>query len=313
MREVARSNSANGFCPACLPAEGRRKETVQIKRILPVRILRLLLFLGVTSLEAQVESLPGLEFGGLAPREVTVLVPFGGVPPTTTILVALDGQNRVAWRIEEALASLRKAQRKTAPLVVAIPAGPDRLDEYGMAGTPDYAGRGRKAAEFQHFVIEVVLPAVRARYGVKADPERTGIMGASLGGLSAFDLAWRHPETFGFVGVFSGSFWWRGDNTSPAARQSSRLAHRLVRETARHPDLRLWFEAGTKDETDDRDSNGVIDAIQDTTELMDELERRGFRRTADMTYAEIPGGEHNEATWARALPSFLEWALPPSR
>jgi enterochelin esterase-like enzyme len=215
-----------------------------------------------------------------------------------------------AWRLEAALAALSAKGEIAEPLVVAISAGNDRLDEYGMAGTPDYAGRGRKAADFQRFVVEVVLPAVRARYGVTAEPARTGVMGASLGGLAAFDLAWRHPEVFGFAGVFSGSFWWRGDDSSPAAKQASRLAHRLVRETPQPPRLRLWFEAGTKDETDDRDGNGVIDAIQDTTELMDELGRRGFRRGPDMAYVEIAGGEHNEATWARALPGFLEWALP---
>ena len=266
----------------------------------------MLLLLGVAELGAREEVLPGLDFGGLKPREVRVYLPPGGVTPATPVLVAFDGQNMTGWRLDEALAGLA-AKGLAVPLVVAIPAGDDRLEEYGMAGTPDYAGRGRKAADFQRFVVEVVLPAARVRYGVTADPARTGIMGASLGGLAAFDLAWRQPRVFGFAGVFSGSFWWRGDNSSPAAQQSSRLAHRLVRETPQPPRLRLWFEAGTKDEDSDRDGNGVIDAIQDTTELIDELARRGFKRGTDMRYIEMAGGQHNEATWARALPEFLEW------
>jgi len=270
----------------------------------------LLGLLGVTGFGAQVESLSGLDFGSLAPREVRIWLPAGGVVPATPVLVAMDGQNMNAWRLEETLDALAKQGVVSLPLVVTIPAGQDRLDEYGLAGVLDYAGRGRKAADFQRFVVEVVLPAVRTRYGVTADPARTGVMGASLGGLAAFDLAWLHPEVFGFAGIFSGSFWWRGDDSSPAAKQQSRLVHRRVRETARPPRLRLWFEAGTKDETDDRDGNGVIDAIQDTTELMTELEGRGFPRGPDLTYVEIAGGEHNEATWARALPGFLEWALP---
>lgn len=73
-----------------------------------------------------------------------------------------------------------------------------------------------------------------------------------------------------------------------------------------------WFEAGTRDETDDRDENGVIDAIQDTTELVAELEKCGFERGSNLKQVEIPGGEHNEATWAGALPRFLDWALPPA-
>jgi enterochelin esterase-like enzyme len=265
---------------------------------------------GVTVLGAQVETLSGLVFGQLPSREVRIFLPPGGVLPATPVLVALDGQNMKAWQLEDAIAGLAAKGGVVLPLVVAIPSGGERLEEYGLAGQLDYAGRGRKAAEFQRFVVESVLPAVRRRYGVTADPGRTGVMGASLGGMAAFDLAWRHPEIFGFAGIFSGSLWWRGDDSSPAAKQQSRLVHRRVRETPQPPRLRLWFEAGTKDETDDRDGNGVIDAIQDTTELLTELEHRGFRRGIDMTYVEIAGGGHNETTWARALPGFLEWVLP---
>lgn len=283
---------------------------MQTGRNLKIWLVRLILGFGSAGLEAHEEILSGLDFRALSPREVRIHLPPGGVKPGTPVLIALDGQNMAAWRLDEAVAGLAAKGGRAMPLVVAISSGPGRLDEYGLAGLPDYAGRGGRAAEFQRFVIEVVLPAVRARYAVTADPARMGVMGASLGGLAAFDLAWRHPEVFGFAGVFSGSFWWRGDDTSPAARQQSRLAHRRVRETPAPARLRLWFEAGTKDETDDRDGNGVIDAIQDTTELIDELERRGFKRGPDLRYVELAGGEHNEATWARALPAFLDWALP---
>lgn len=278
-------------------------------RFSPVAWLTVL-WLGTTGCAAAVEVILGLDFGGLAAREVRVYVPPGGVTPATPLLVALDGQNMAAWRLEEAVAGLAAKGVSALPLVVAIPAGADRIEEYGLAGAPDYAGRGRKAAEFQRVVIEIVLPAVRARYHLAADPARTGVMGSSLGGLAAFDLAWHHPEVFGLAGIFSGSFWWRADNSSPAAQQASRLAHRLVRETPGPPRLRLWFSAGTKEEKDDRDGNGVIDAVQDTTELAAELERRGFRRGPDLTYVEVAGGEHNEAAWAKVLPAFLEWARP---
>ncbi|HTL67487.1 MAG TPA: alpha/beta hydrolase-fold protein [Lacunisphaera sp.] len=256
---------------------------------------------------APIETLRGLDFGSLASREITIHLPPGGVHATTPVIIALDGQMMTAWRLDESLAALTGRE---APLVVAIPAGEARLDEYGLVERLDYAGRGKLAAAFQQAVLKSVLPAVVKRYHLELAPARTGVMGASLGGLAAFDLAWRHPEIFGFVGVFSGALWWRGDDTGPAAKQQSRLVHRLVRETVSPPRLRLWFEAGTKDETDDRDGNGVIDAIQDTTELLTELERRGYRRGTDFTYVEINGGRHNEATWAGALPAFLEWGLP---
>jgi len=83
--------------------------------------------------------------------------------------------------------------------------------------------------------------------------------------------------------------------------------HQRVRATPTRPAVRLWFEAGTADETADRDGNGVIDAIQDTTELLDELRAKGFRDGVDLAYREVIGGEHHESTWARVLPEFLDW------
>ncbi|MBA4136110.1 MAG: esterase [Opitutus sp.] len=282
-------------------------------RTLPARLGRLLVGLGFTELAAHEEVLTLPPHATLAAREIPLFVPAGGVKPDTPLLFALDGQMMPAWKLAESLAVLAERKEIVAPLVVAIPAAKERVEEYGLAGTLDYAGRGKLAAEFQTFVLADVLPAVRRRYGLKLAPERTGILGASLGGLAAFDLAWHHPEVFGFVGVFSGSLWWRGEDGDAAAEQSSRLAHRLVRGTERPPAVRLWFQAGTADETDDRDGNGVIDAIQDTTELIDELESKGYRRGRDVVYHEIAGGEHNERTWAEALPVFLRWALPAKK
>ena len=276
---------------------------------LRTKLGRLLFGLGLGRLAAAEEILPVDPPPGLAPREIRLYLPAGGVTPQTPVLVALDGQNMPAWKLAETVAELSRRGEIVAPLVVAIPNSPQRLDEYGLAGALDSKGRGKLSAEFQRYVLERVLPAVAARHGLQLAPERTGIMGASLGGLSALDLAWHRSDVFGFVGVFSGSLWWRGEDGDWQAHQRSRLAHRFVRETKHAPRLRLWFEAGTADETDDRDGNGVIDAIQDTTEFIDELERLGLRRGAAVAYHEIPGGEHNEATWALALPVFLRWAL----
>jgi hypothetical protein len=113
--------------------------------------------------------------------------------------------------------------------------------------------------------------------------------------------------------VFSGSLWWRTAEADMHARQESRIMHRRVRDTESPGYLRLWFQAGTDDEQDDRDNNGVIDAIQDTTELIDELARKGFRRGLELVYTQVEGGGHNQATWGFILPYFLRWTFPTQR
>ena len=258
------------------------------------------------------EEIHGVGGRGIARRTLKFYLPPDYEPKREHALVlALDGQTMPRWRLRETLHDLVARRQMEPTVVVAVPSSPRRLDEYGTAGALDFKQRGAQAEAFQLFLRETVLPLVRQRVTVTADPARTGIFGASMGGLGAFDAAWQRPEVFGLAGVFSGALWWRRDNSSPPAQQASRIVHRRVRETVGQPPLRLWFQAGTLDETADRDGNGVIDAIQDTTELMDELARKGFHRGRDMEYRESEGGRHHEPTWAEALPEFFRWALPP--
>jgi enterochelin esterase-like enzyme len=69
------------------------------------------------------------------------------------------------------------------------------------------------------------------------------------------------------------------------------------------------MEAATRDETDDRDNNGVIDAIQDTLELIEALESVGYQVGKEVVYVEVEGGRHNYETWSKIFPDFLRWAF----
>jgi iron(III)-enterobactin esterase len=280
---------------------------------LSARLSRLLARMRAGADGVRSQAFGDLEFPtSLAERPLTVYLPPAYRPgDDVPLLLALDGQSLPQWRLPEVVEQLWKTGGAELPLVVAIPSSAARKEEYGVPGVPDFAGRGRLAAEFQGFLAGPLLAAVRERYGVGRRPARTGILGASLGGLSAFHAAWGRPDCFGVAGVFSGSLWWRSDDSDPAAQQASRITHRLVREgRAQAARARFWFQAGTEDETEDRDGNGVIDAIQDTTELIDELVTAGWKRDRDVTYRETSGGRHDEATWAQELPAFLRWAWP---
>lgn len=246
------------------------------------------------------------------PRSVEVFLPPEPYPPVsrTRLLIMNDGQDADAIGLSRTLARLHNG-RRIAPLVVAaVHATHARLHEYGTAGVANASGLGGCAAAYSAFVCEELLPELRLRYGFDPGPRHTAIAGFSLGGLMAFDIAWAHPELFGAVGVFSGSFWWRTDDSSVRAKVASRIMHRKVRSSASLPPLRMWLQAGTEDETSDRDGDGIIDAIQDTTELVDTLAERGYRRGRDIVYREVEGGRHDQATWGRILPEFLEWLAP---
>ena len=227
---------------------------------------------------------------------------------TYPIIYANDGQDMEAVGMAAAIDSLQRTGRMAPVIVVAIHAT-DRVRDYGTAYIPNAQGLGSRADRYGQFLVVELMTLVESRYRVARGPANTAIMGWSLGGLAAFDLAWRTPNRFGMVGVLSGSFWWRTDDGSVEARQASRIMHRRVRETPGHPALRMWFETGQRDEASDRDGDGVIDSVQDTEELIAELERKGYRRGSDMVHLTVMG-THDLPTWKRVLPEWLSWAFP---
>ena len=57
----------------------------------------------------------------------------------------------------------------------------------------------------------------------------------------------------------------------------------MVKQGPKRGRLKFWLEAGTKDEAADRNNNGIIDAIDDTLDLITALKRSATARAAIFT------------------------------
>ncbi|MEZ4901066.1 MAG: alpha/beta hydrolase-fold protein [Spirosomataceae bacterium] len=249
------------------------------------------------------------------------------------VLYMNDGQDLQRLQMTKLLTQLFENAQLPPFVLVAIHCG-DRMQEYGTAAQADYKQRGAKATAYTAFITEELMPHIEKKYPVLMGASNTVFCGFSLGGLSAFDIVWHYPHLFGKVGVFSGSFWWRQrayeDHYDD---ENDRIMHRLVRQSAggsgqssidtsyselitrnsplgtHHSELNFWFQTGTEDEKDDRNNNGVIDSIEDTLDLIAELEKKGYRWGKEIRYVEVENGQHDPTTWSSVMPDFLTWAF----
>jgi enterochelin esterase-like enzyme len=228
-------------------------------------------------------------------------------PEEMSLLLINDGQDLVTMQFENILGKLYEQHAITPLLCVGMHCSGDRKNEYGTAKILDYKGRGAKAGLYTQFVMEELLPYIRKKYAVPSFKEKS-FAGFSLGALSALDIVWNNPADFSKAGAFSGSFWWRDKDQEDADfdEEKHRIMHRQIKEGAHYAWLKFFFEVGTQDETADRNNNGIIDAIDDTISLIDELKRKGYK-DKDVEYLELNDGQHNVPTWARAFPDFLKW------
>jgi enterochelin esterase-like enzyme len=224
-----------------------------------------------------------------------------------SLLLINDGQDLVRMKFEDILQNLYDANEITHLLSIGLHCSADRKNEYGTAKYLDYKGRGAKAALYNRFIFEEVMPFTRKNFPVKSFKEKS-FAGFSLGGLSAMDIVWNNPREFTKTGVFSGSFWWRDKGQYDAGFDETvnRIMHQQVKKGTYCPWLKFFFEVGTLDETADRNNNGIIDAIDDTISLIADLKAKGYT-DEDIKYVELKDGRHDVPTWARAFPEFLKW------
>jgi enterochelin esterase-like enzyme len=254
------------------------------------------------------------------------------------VLYANDGQDMAAVGLQETLARLYAGHAIQPVIVVAIDMLADRASGYGLSdrktkrnvvGDSRIGPIGSRAYEYSDWVATQLVTYIDAHYRTQATPRGRTMLGWSLGGLNAFNLGWQYPDVFGRVAAFSPSFWLAADRSSAQAIEASRLAQAMVNNATRRKDLHFWFSVGAREETDDRNGNGIIDAVEDVQDLingyltLDRTRVRGLRdlgyvvdmdyihhpsRNADVAFYLLPDGEHNQATWKRVLPVFLLWA-----
>lgn len=231
-------------------------------------------------------------------------------PNDNKVLFMNDGQDLEALHMEQVLQNLYQNNEIEPFVLVAIHTNESRTKEYGTAAMPDYKNRGNLAGKYNDFIIKELLSDIQKNFRTSTQKQDNYFCGFSLSGLSAMDITWNNPDIFSKVGVFSGSFWWRKKAYEEGYNDDSdRIMHNIVKNGKYHKGQKFWFECGTNDEKDDRNNNGIIDSIEDTLDLIKELENHGYKKAVDIVYHEVKDGEHNQKTWSEAMPVFLKWLV----
>jgi len=226
------------------------------------------------------------------------------------LLIINDGQDLEKLRVKESMDSLYKAGKILPLVVIGVEAG-DRMKEYGVTDKPDYLGRGARAGFYDAFINDELYPYAKKNSGVRKF-QSVVIAGCSMGGLSAFDIAWNHPDKISKVGVFSGSFWWRdkASEDSSYSDEKNRIMITKLKASRKKPGLQYWFYAGAAEEKGDRDKDSIIDVIDDTKDIIALLEKKNVVVPEGLVYRELPGGIHDYSSWSEVFPEFLVWAFP---
>ena len=92
------------------------------------------------------------------------------------------------------------ADGKVTPMIVVMPNG--RAQKNDRAGGDVFRSAPAFAA-FEQDLLKDVIPAIEARYAVKADREHRALAGLSMGGGQSLNFGLGHLDTFAWIGAFS--------------------------------------------------------------------------------------------------------------
>jgi enterochelin esterase-like enzyme len=98
---------------------------------------------------------------------------------------------------------------KAVPMIIVMPNGRaqknDRAEGNIYAASPAFAN-------FEHDLLDDVIPAIQSRYSTYTDRENRALAGLSMGGGQSLNFGLAHLDTFAWIGAFSSA-----PNTKPPA------------------------------------------------------------------------------------------------
>ncbi len=199
------------------------------------------------------------------------------------VVLAFDGATYLdSMPLPRVLDSLLAVRRTTAFVAVLVD------DSSGSVRTAELGN----AARMPVFIATQLLPWVRQRWRVTRDPSRVIATGSSAGGLAAAHLALSRPDVVGNVFAQSGAFWRsaEGSNGAPYEWLTQRVG--LIPKQ----NVRFVLDVGVLE--DHATLGGTGPNFRDATRrFRDALAARGY----DVTYVEVPEGNHGERWWRQRL------------
>ena len=257
----------------------------------------------VTSLTGNIKIHEGFASKALGnSRTISVYLPPGYDDAKSRqypVLYMHDGQNvfdgmrsfipNQEWKADESAESMINAKLIEPIIIVAIDnGGMKRADEFlPTAAKMGSNTSGGNANAYGKMLVEEIKPFIDKTYRTQTDAAHTALCGSSFGGIVTLHLGLTYPDVFGKLGICSPSVWW-----------DHKVVLKEVEQLAKHARQRVWIDAGTGE-------GGGMDT--DAKLLAAEFEKKGWTQGKDLILWIDAHAQHNEAAWARRLPSILTY------
>lgn len=166
--------------------------------------------------------------------------------------------------------------------------GNKRLEEYcpmelDFPEVGHIQGRGR---EYMDWMVHTLKPYIDAHYPTLTDRQHTALAGSSMGGLMALYGVCAYNHVFGKAACISPSFWISKDKVL-----------QIVEDAQIATDSVIYIGYGSVELPNHAPSSEALISVA----------RLLLTGGVKVALKIIPGGAHNESSWQKQIPEFMEY------
>lgn len=182
-------------------------------------------------------------------------------------------------------------ENKKQLIIVAVECshkGNQRLSEYSPVDfvypeLGQITGRGKA---YMDWLVDTLKPYIDANYPTLADREHTSIAGSSMGGLMSLYAVCAYNHIFQKAACISPSFWVAKDKILD-----------IVANSDVAPDSSIYIDYGSLELPNHLGSSEALFSVA----------RLLLTRRTRVALKIVPGGAHNESSWEKQIPHFMEY------
>ncbi|MDO9153855.1 MAG: alpha/beta hydrolase-fold protein [Paludibacter sp.] len=207
-----------------------------------------------------------------------------------------DGQNLFdavtsfagEWQVDETLTSIQQAGGYGTIVVGVDNGGSSRINEYSPWVNTQYGGG--EGDLYIDFIKNTLKPHIDQNYRTLIEPQNTGLIGSSMGGLISLYGTLKYPATFGKAGVFSPSLWF--------AR--TQLTDYITGKNFTNIPLKFYFIGGTSES---------VTLVADMQMVRTALINTGVE-SQHINLLTHTDGAHSEWYWRRKFGASYQFLFP---
>ncbi|UQZ35990.1 esterase [Paenibacillus sp. PK3_47] len=235
-------------------------------------------------------------------RELVIRLPYSyGVENRRFPVVYLQDEGSVMKHTANYLDHLFRAAELKELILVGI-ASADRNHDYTpwplpavTSGAPAFGGGGE---DYLKALVEEIKPYIDRNYLTLDEPQHTGIIGYSLGGLISLYASYRYPGVFGRIGLLSASFWYEG------------ILDYMREHPVERPEQRIYMYVGDLEGC--YKTNVQKEMVGRTRMAHQLLLAQGFG-SGNLVLEGDPDGTHDLMFFSRQFPPALKWLFGGAR